>query len=56
MFEGTPKTRFRNLAATLHFVSLDRSDMQYVQGSVHKDGEADTRKWKRLKRPCRYLR
>ena len=30
MPQGTEKTRFRSLAATLNYMSLDRSDVQYA--------------------------
>ena len=30
MLEGTEKTRFRSLAATLNYTSLDRSEVHYA--------------------------
>ena len=44
MLEGTEKTRFWSLAATLNFMSLDKSDVQYAVKDTHEDVEPDKRK------------
>ena len=41
MLEGTEKTRFWSLAATLNFMSLDKSDVQCAVKDTHEDGEPD---------------
>ena len=45
MPEGTEKTRFRTLAATSNYTSLDRSDRAVCrERDVHEAGEPDTRR------------
>ena len=41
MLEGTEKTRSWSLAATLNFMSLDKSDVQCAVKDTHEDGEPD---------------
>ena len=41
MLEGTEKTRPWSLAATLNFMSLDKSDVQCAVKDTHEDGEPD---------------
>ena len=54
--EGAEKTRFRSLAATLNYMSLDRSDVQYATKEVCTNKANPTRgSWKRLKKACKYL-
>ena len=52
MLEGTEKTRFRSFAATLKYMSLDKSDVQ----DAAKEMCADTSKLEQSKKSCRYMR
>ena len=55
--EGAEKTRFRSLAATLNYMSLDRSDVQYAAKEMcAKMANPTHGSWKRWKKACGCLR
>ena len=56
MLDASEAKRFRSLAATLHYMSSDRSDVQYAAKEVCKKMANPTQgSWKRLKKAGRYL-
>ena len=56
MLDASEAKRFRSLAATLNYMSSDRSDVQYAAKEVCKMMAKPTQgSWKRLKKAGRYL-
>ena len=50
------RKKFRSLAATLNFMSLDRSDVHYAAKEIcTKMANPPQGSWKRLKKAARYL-
>ena len=57
MLDASETKRFRSLAATLNYMSSDRSDVQYAAKEVCTKMANPTRgSWKRLKKAGRYLK
>ena len=56
MLDASEAKRFRSLAATLNYMSSDRSDVQYAANEVCKMMAKPTRgSWRRVKKAGRYL-
>ena len=56
VLDASEAKRFRSLAATLNYMSSDRSDVQYAAKEVCKKMASPTQgSWKRLKKAGRYL-
>ena len=48
MLDASETKRFRSLAATLNYMSSDRSDVQYA--AKHEDGESHSRQLEEVKK------
>ena len=56
MLDASEAKRFRSLAATLNYMTSDRSDVQHAAKEVRKTMAKPTQgSWKRLKKAGRYL-
>ena len=57
MLDASETKRFRSLTATLNYISLDRSDVQYAAKEVCTKMANPTRgSWKRFNKAGRYLK
>ena len=51
MLDEAERQKFRSLAATLSYMSLDRSDVQYAaKEKMHEDVDSDTRELEETER------